>query len=251
MFPRILRLVNYAIAILLVLAAAIYWFGWRPLAQRSGTIQAAVEAPVSVRFDTLGEPHIRAANLEDALFAQGYVTAQDRMWQMDALRRTAAGELSEIVGAAALESDRETRGLRMRRIAEDAYTTLPPADRAAFAAYTRGVNAYIATHLHNLPLEFTLLRYEPRPWSVVDCLLVCLYMFRDLTNTWRNDALKRNMLAGGRPSQSGFPVRLALRRGAAAGFQRLGSGGTAARPRGSRSSPTTCTWSIRCRASGT
>ena len=69
-----------------------------------------------------------------------------------------AGDLAEIVGPAALESDRESRRLRLRRIAEDAYTTLPPADRAAFAAYARGVNAFIATHLHNLPLEFTLLR---------------------------------------------------------------------------------------------
>ena len=73
---------------------------------------------------------------------------------------------------ALLENDRESRKLRLRRVAEDAYVTLPEADRAAFAAYTRGVNHFIATHLHNLPLEFTLLNYQPRPWSVVDCLLL-------------------------------------------------------------------------------
>ncbi len=96
------------------------------------------------------------------------MTAQDRLWQMDALRRYSAGDLAEILGPGLLESDRESRRLRLRRIAEQAYLQLPPGDRAAFAAYTRGVNAFIATHLNNLPLEFTLLRYQPRPWSVVD-----------------------------------------------------------------------------------
>ena len=85
----------------------------------------------------------------------------------------------------------------MRRIAEAAYATLPAADRAAFAAYARGVNYFIATHPTGLPLEFTLLGYQPRPWSVVDSLLVCLYMYRDLTTTWRDEILKRDMLANG------------------------------------------------------
>ena len=77
----------------------LYWFAWRPLPRRSGTILAQVASPVSVSFDTLGEPHIRAASLDDALFVQGYVTAQDRLWQMDGLRRYAAGDLAEVVGA--------------------------------------------------------------------------------------------------------------------------------------------------------
>jgi penicillin amidase len=154
-------------------------------------------------------PHIRASSLEDALFVQGYVTAQDRLWQMDGLRRAAAGDLAEIVGKIALESDRESRRLRMRRIAEEAYTSLPPADRAAFGAYARGVNAFIATHMGSLPLEFTLLGYQPRPWSEVDSLLICLYMFRDLTTTWRDEVNKRNMLLAGdaRKVNFLFPLR--------------------------------------------
>ena len=85
----------------------------------------------------------------------------------------------------------------MRRIAEDAYVTLPAPDRAAFAAYTRGVNQFIATHLNNLPVEFTLLNYQPRPWSVVDCLLLCLHMYRNLTTTWKDEIVKNNLLAQG------------------------------------------------------
>ncbi len=210
LFARSVRYANYAIALLLAGSLALVsWFAWRPLPKRSGSLQAAVSKPVSVSFDTLGVPHIRAATLEDALFVQGYVTAQDRLFQMDLLRRFTAGELAEVFGPAALEADRESRRLRLRRIAEDAYTRLPPADRAAFAAYTRGVNAFIASDLDKLPLEFTLAGYQPRPWSVVDSLLVCLSMFRDLTTTWKDEVVKRSMLAAGNPAKVNylFPVR--------------------------------------------
>jgi penicillin amidase len=195
---RVVRFVNLAIAILLVAAlAATYWYVWRPLPVRSGELEAPVTAPASVRFDTRGEPHIRAATQADAFFVQGYVTAQDRLFQMDGLRRFAGGTLAEILGPAFLESDQESRKMRMRRIAEDAYITLAEPDRAALAAYTGGVNAFIAAHLNNLPVEFSLLGYTPRPWSVVDSLLVCLHMYRSLTATWKDEILKNNMLAQG------------------------------------------------------
>jgi penicillin G amidase len=192
---RVVTIVNIVIAIAIAAAlGVVYWFAWRPLPQRSGKIDAPVAAPVQVAFDARGMPHIRAANIDDALFTQGYVTAQDRLWQMEALRRYSAGDLSEVVGQAALESDEESRRLRIRRIAEDAYVTLPASDRTAIAAYVRGVNYFIATHLDNLPIEFTLLQFQPRPWSVVDTLIAGLYMFRDLSTTWRTDLLKHNML---------------------------------------------------------
>jgi len=195
---RVVKAVNLAIAVLLVAGLAlVYWYVWRPLPERSGSIDAPLAAGATVNFDSHGEPHIRAATQEDAFFVQGYVTAQDRLWQMDALRRYAGGSLAEILGPSLLESDRESRKLRLRRIAEDAYVTLPAADRAALAAYTRGVNQFIATHLHNLPVEFTLLNYQPRPWSAVDCLLLCLHMYRSLTTTWKDEIVKNNLMAQG------------------------------------------------------
>ena len=154
--------------------------------------------------DAQGTPHIAAGSLDDALFAQGYVTAQDRLWQMDSLRRLAAGELAEVVGTVALESDRESRGLRLRHLAEDAQGAMPAADRAAMAAYARGVNAFIETHRDKLPLEFTLLGYQPRPWTVADCALIGFHMFRILTTTWRDEVIKRNMLARGDAAKVGF-----------------------------------------------
>ena len=68
---------------------------------------------------------------------------------------------------------------------------------APLAAYARGVNYFIQTHLHDLPIEFTLLGYSPQPWSVVDSILIGLHMYRDLTTTWKDEILKRDMLATG------------------------------------------------------
>jgi penicillin amidase len=207
---RAVKYVNYLIALVLLAAfVVVYWYVWRPLPQRSGSISAAVSAPVSVNFDTHGVPHIRGNSTEDSFFAQGYVTAQDRLFQMDALRRLDGGDLAEILGPSGLDSDRDARRLRLRRVAEESYTTFPAEDRAAFAAYARGVNAYISTHLHNLPVEFTLLGYQPRPWSVVDSILICLHMFRSLTTTWRDELTKRSMLAEGDPEKvkTLFPLR--------------------------------------------
>jgi len=100
---RILRYLNYAIgAALLVLIIAAYWYAWRPLPETSGVVEAPLAGRAVVSRDALGVPHILAASLPDALFVQGYVTAQDRLFQMDALRRMAAGELAEVVGPAGL-----------------------------------------------------------------------------------------------------------------------------------------------------
>src|SRR6516225_3370875 len=105
---RLITAINWVIGVLLLVALVlVYWYAWRPLPQRSGVIVAPVAQPVRVTFDSLGVPHIHAATEEDALVVQGYVTAQDRLWQMDAVRRAAAGDLSEIVGPLALENDRE------------------------------------------------------------------------------------------------------------------------------------------------
>jgi penicillin amidase len=204
-FNRLLKYINTLIAIALIAAlVAVYWYAYRPLPQTSGSIGAYVSRGVTVTRDGLGTPHIAAESLEDVLFAQGFVTAQDRLWQMDSLRRLAGGELAEIVGRPGLDSDRDARSFRMRRLAEDAAHTMPQQDRAALAAYTRGVNAFIETHRNKLPLEFKLLGYEPRPWTIADCALVAFQMFRTLTTSWKDDLLKRNMLADGDPAKVSF-----------------------------------------------
>jgi penicillin G amidase len=129
---RFLKIINLSIAVLLVVVAGVvWWFAGRPLPQTSGTISAPLSAKATVAFDAIGVPHIEAASWEDAIFVQGFLTAQERMWQMDALRRLAAGELSEVVGKVALEVDQEARRLRLKRIAEMHERNLSNEDRAA------------------------------------------------------------------------------------------------------------------------
>ena len=182
---------------MLACLAAAAWWGWRPLPKTSGTLEAPVSAPATITRDEIGVPHIRAATLEDALFLQGYVTAQDRLWQMDASRRYASGQLSEIIGPATLETDRESRRLRIRRAAEEHARSLPPDDYRAVAAYARGVNRFIETHLKNLPVEFTILGYHPRPWTVADSMAIGMQMHRDLTTSWKEDLNRAAMYASG------------------------------------------------------
>ena len=194
----LLRAINLSIAVLVfALVAAGYWFAWRPLPDTSGEIPAPISARATISRDALGVPHISAANIEDAIFLQGFVTAQDRLWQMDALRRLAGGELAEVVGKQALETDEESRRLRLGRIAEDAERTMPAADRATLAAYARGANYFLETHRGRLPIEFTLLNYQPRPWSKRDTVLAGLQMYRTLTNSWREEINKLHMLQKG------------------------------------------------------
>jgi penicillin G amidase len=202
---RLLFVVNVLIAAALVAAAAIfYWVFYRPLPQTSGTIETQVSQPVEVDYDRLGVSHIKAQNLDDAWFVQGFTTAEDRMFQMDGLRRVAAGTLSEIIGPSTLASDIETRRMRMRRIAEQVWAAAPDSDKSALEAYARGVNAYINTHHGRYGAEFTLLGYNPRPWTGVDSLLCGLQMFRTLTDNWKTRLVKQQMLRAGDPDKVNY-----------------------------------------------
>ena len=142
---------------------------------------AGLHAPVTVTRNAQGVPSISAANLDDLLFAQGYVTASDRLWQMDGLRRHAAGELAEILGPGLLEHDRRQRYLQIRAAADRAVAALPREQYAQLEAYARGVNTYIDMHSSSLPMEFRLLAYKPAPWSPRDSLLVSLAIYEDMS----------------------------------------------------------------------
>jgi penicillin amidase len=135
-----------------------------------------LSAPVVVRRDVHGVPHIQAATIADLLEAQGFVVAQDRLWQMDMARRFAAGELAELLGPSVVEHDKVQRILQIRPAAEHLTATMPEDQKRLFEAFARGVNAFIASHQDRLPAEFRLLGYKPRPWQPVDSWLVALNM---------------------------------------------------------------------------
>src|SRR5271165_1015913 len=167
------------------------------LPQVDGTIHlAGLTNPVIVTYDSLGVPHIAASNLPDLLFAQGYITAQDRLWQMDMTRRFAAGELSAVLGPEYIKIDREQRILGLRQAAERSVANMVPAQKAQFEAYAAGVNAYIAQHQKTLPLEFRFLTYFPHVWTVEDSVLVGLSMTEFLNHgLYKNKLQKEEFLA--------------------------------------------------------
>ena len=153
-----------------------------------------ISSKVRVVRDERGVPTIEAATLEDLFFAQGYVTAQDRLWQMDMMRRAAAGELSEVMGEATVKMDREERILGLRHAAEAAEKNISARDRVFFDAYARGVNAFIESHRDRLSLEFRLMKYTPRPWTVTDSLLIGARMVQDLNHYSYRRALEREKI---------------------------------------------------------
>jgi penicillin amidase len=152
------------------------------LPQLDGSLAVyGLAAPVTVARDARGVPHIRAASMDDLVFAQGFVTAQDRLWQMDLLRRHASGQLAAILGRPMLEHDRLQRTLQLLAAADRAIAVLPADQRHWLEVYARGVNASIAAQRGRLPIEFHLLAYQPAPWTPRDSILVELVMFQDLT----------------------------------------------------------------------
>ncbi|MBZ5599988.1 MAG: penicillin acylase family protein [Acidobacteriia bacterium] len=188
---RLGRVFAFLLGLLLVIvvggAAWLYSVARSALPQLDGTLQArGLAAPVRITRDAHGVPTIEASNLDDLLFAQGYVTAQDRLWQMDAMRRFAAGELSEVLGPDLVKHDREQRILGMRVAARKIVEVASSADRAHYQAYAQGVNAYIDSHHDRLPIEFRILHYTPGPWSPEDSALIAAQMVKDL-NLYHSD----------------------------------------------------------------
>jgi penicillin amidase len=193
----ILRLFYWAFAILVISGASlIWWFVFRPLPQVDGAaFLPGLKKEVTVDRDTWGVPHIRAASLNDLAEAQGYIMAQDRLWQMDLLRRIARGQLSEIVGPEALPLDREFRTFGFGRAAENDVSLLDAESRGVLEAYARGVNRFIEQNQNRLPLEFSLLRYKPQLWQPSDSLVIAGYMYETLTDTWEEE-LNRAKVTG-------------------------------------------------------
>jgi penicillin amidase len=194
----LIGLLGLSLLLLSISAITYYRWAYQSLPQRSGEIPiATLQEGVTVKRDQWGVPYIKAATMDDLFFAQGYVTAQDRLWQMDFLRRVAKGELAEILGAgnnnSLLELDKLQRSIGLWRAAKDTLYQLNPNTQGALTAYSRGVNAYVAMYRNQLPLEFRLLQYEPTPWQAADCIVVEKLLALSLTSTWRMDLMRTEL----------------------------------------------------------
>lgn len=191
---RIGRLLLWLVAVLLLIVAGVAMFLEQTLPQQTGTVRVAgLHAPAEIGRDSLGVVTIRAGSEADAAFALGYAHAQDRMFQMDLMRRYGAGRLSEVVGPGALPADEFMRRLGLYRVAEANYKNLPPDTQALFQAYADGVNAYLARRGSLLAPEFMLLHYRPEPWQPADSIVWGRLMALDLSSNLDDEHLRQSL----------------------------------------------------------
>jgi penicillin G amidase len=149
---------------------------------------------VTISRDERSIPYIDARTDADLYFAQGYITASDRLWQMDLMRRLARGETAELFGKMTLEEDKRWRRFGFAKIAEDSLQYLTPELRAALDSYARGVNAYIAgLDDATMPVEFKILQYKPREWQATDTIVIGKILADALSSTWQNDLLRSQL----------------------------------------------------------
>jgi penicillin amidase len=141
---------------------------------------AGIHSEVQIYRDDYGVPHIYAGSEYDTYYAVGYVHAQDRLWQMELIRRAGEGRLSEILGEPALKVDKMFRTLGLWHQAQRTIPTVDATTRLALEAYADGVTNYIATHKGKYPIEFDLLNFEPEPWTMAHSLLVSRLMAWEL-----------------------------------------------------------------------
>ncbi len=178
---RTILAVLFGIVLVVLLVAA--WFVRSSLPKLDGKFSVAgLSAPVYIRRDERGTPHIEAQTIDDAFFAEGFACGQDRLWQMDTVRRRAEGRVSEIVGPATLKKDEYIRTLGLPEAAEADVRLLDARTRVALEAYAAGVNAAAAAR--PLPLEFRLLGYGWQPWTVKDSVAIGKLMSQTLDDDW-------------------------------------------------------------------
>lgn len=193
-------LIIFIVSILLLLTVA-YTGGTLYIKRSLPVIKGEVslrglQDSVTVTRDQKGVPHIEAKNLHDLYVSQGYVTAQDRLFQMDLNRRQASGELSEVMGEKAIEQDRFFLTLGLRRAAEASYNLYSNEAKQLLKWYAEGVNLYIdeVRKANKWPLEFTLLGYAAKPWTPVDSLTIAKSMAFNLGGHWKSLAFRQYLL---------------------------------------------------------
>ncbi len=196
---RVLRWLTFGALGLLALALLAvgggYWWLLQGLPEVDGDIVVAgLDAPVEIVRDRYGIPHIEASQVTDALFAQGFAHAQDRLWQMEFQRRVGAGRLAELVGPRALPTDRFMRLLGLYRLAEASLDHFSADTIAWLRAYAAGVNAFLAGRRGPLPPEFLLLGIsEIEPWRPADSVVWIKMMALDLSRNWRTELLRARL----------------------------------------------------------
>jgi len=173
------------------LRSGLTWLGRGRLPQIEGELPLhGLQSTVEIIRDRWGVPHIYAKSSHDLFFAQGFVHAQDRLFQMEIHRRLAQGRLSEIFGELSLDTDRTVRTFGFHRLGKIDCENASPELQDVLQAYTNGVNAYLDHTKRNLPIEFTLLRHQPEPWQPEDSMAFTRVMLWQLSHAWQCEIVR-------------------------------------------------------------
>jgi penicillin amidase len=200
------RLLVAALAATALLAALPAGFVFRNVPDRRAGRIRGLTGPVSVTFDDRGVARVVASTLADALRAQGFLTARERAFQLELMRRSAAGELSELFGKVALEKDRLHRTYGFARVAKVAVPLLPASSRDELRALADGINAYLTSHRGRSGVEMSVFHIPPHVWTEADSLMVLLLMHEDLSSHWKTE-LENERLAKLPPTLRDFLLR--------------------------------------------
>lgn len=189
---RIVAGLLVVLVLLVVLSAgAGYWFVTKSFPQTTGTVQIpGLKSAVTVIRDASGVPHIYADSQNDLYMAQGYVHAQDRLWQMEMNRHVGHGQLAELFGDDFVDEDSFLRTIGLARAAKQDLENVDPTTLGHLQKYADGVNAFLHTHQDNLPIEFTLLGTKPRDWEPLDTLVWGKVMAYDLSGNYDRELLR-------------------------------------------------------------
>jgi len=195
-----------ALPLCLAGASAVWFYASLPKMEGRVTVPG-LTAEVRIERDRHGVPAIKAVNDRDAALALGYAHAQDRLFQMELMRRTGAGRLAEILGEPALATDKFMRGLGLYRLAERQWSQLSPELQSVLTAYAAGVNAFIAQDGRVMPPEFHLLRFTPESWKPADSLVWGKLMALQLSGNFRGALLRARLAKRLSPEELGqlFP----------------------------------------------
>ena len=195
MRQTLLRFLLLALLTIAISTGGLYAWLRTSLPDTSGEIvMSGITAPITISRTLHGAPTIDASTQEDAHFALGFVHAQDRLWQMEGMRRFALGELTEVIGAETLQTDIAQRRIGFGRLATAQYESLDRKTRSALILYADGVNAYLKSRDGSFPMEFSLLGFEPEPWLPEHGLLWGRLMAYQLSARWRDDLAREALI---------------------------------------------------------
>ena len=183
------------LALVIIIPSVFYVIVQRSYSAVDGAVHLkGLKAEVEIYRDSWGVPHIYAQNEDDLFFAQGYVQAQDRLWQMELHRRMGSGTLSEIFGESTLDMDKFSRALGLRKCAGDSCAVMDDGMLKVLNCYCSGINEYLRLNKDNLPVEFTVLGFKPAEWVPMDSITVANLVAWDLGKNWEVELLRGRLV---------------------------------------------------------